>query len=505
MTDSDLAIQSSLQTECLIVYTSEDAFAATIKSALQPQCSQNFCALIPLSDLTDEGISLEVKCGGVMLREDELSVDILTAIEELSKNTAVLVFLLENSSAPVKVDPFSAGTILSHSDCLTARLTSAGALRLDQFAAFLNVLRLLCQSPIPAGSRTALICDDNLIGQMVLSSCAAHDLPIQFYTVASPSNITSIISEVSPKSCDCLLLALSDTASLSSCLPSFSAMQTAGISCLILHNNLTLIDPFSFSLQESEQAIQAVKALISLSAIRLSRGEKRVEYRCNSSVTLKEYLHAHSFGFLPETVVKKALLEYGIPVIDEQPVKIYSTTLHAAVDLGFPLALKILAPEIHNKQELGGVALNIVDEDELRQVWQQFNAEFSAYDYVLQRMIPPGLEFIVEARQDEVLGPIMAFGLAGAYTSLYHDVATVACPAEEHELMNKLRSLRCYPMLIDEKSDFYINPEVLSQILANLSTFMLCNPDVQVLRLDPLLGRDSQFLVLDAKAFISLT
>ena len=144
--------------------------------------------------------------------------------------------------------------------------------------------------------------------------------------------------------------------------------------------------------------------------------------------------------FLPFNVVNELLTAYGIRV----PRVALATTAAEAVDLawqiGFPVALKIAAPDIVHKSEAGGVRLNLQDPDSVRRAFDEVVAAgrtaaptATTHGVYVQQMILIGQEVIVGAVQDAQFGPLVMFGSGGIEVEGLRDVEFALAPVTPGE------------------------------------------------------------------------
>jgi acetate---CoA ligase (ADP-forming) len=146
----------------------------------------------------------------------------------------------------------------------------------------------------------------------------------------------------------------------------------------------------------------------------------------------------------------KAVLElYGIPTVRELGAGSLDALLHGATQLGFPLALKIESCDIAHKTEAGGVALNLRSMDEVRAAYERvlanarsFSPEAMISGVLLQRMVPEGVEVVVGARIDPLLGPLIVVGFGGVLVELLRDSAVELAPINAGEAMRMLQGLK---------------------------------------------------------------
>jgi len=126
-----------------------------------------------------------------------------------------------------------------------------------------------------------------------------------------------------------------------------------------------------------------------------------------------------------------------------------------AADLGFPVALKIVSPDISHKTEAGGVAVGLADRAAVLAAAQAMRAGLAAQrpraridGFLVQEMVS-GLEYIVGARTDPLYGPFLVLGLGGVTVEVLNDTAIALLPIEEPEVRAMLASLRSAPLLAE--------------------------------------------------------
>jgi len=154
-------------------------------------------------------------------------------------------------------------------------------------------------------------------------------------------------------------------------------------------------------------------------------------------------------GALTEYYSKKILAAYGIPTTKEEPAASAAAAVAAARRIGYPVALKILSPDIEHKTEAGGVILNLQSDAAVRRAYAQIlkNAGQYAPEAVIegvfvQQMLPAGVETIVGVTKDPVFGPTVMFGLGGILVEALEDVSFRVCPVSSDDATQMIRELK---------------------------------------------------------------
>ncbi|MBN9405079.1 MAG: acetate--CoA ligase family protein [Burkholderiales bacterium] len=163
---------------------------------------------------------------------------------------------------------------------------------------------------------------------------------------------------------------------------------------------------------------------------------------------------APAHGALSEAASKALLGQAGIPVNQERLVRSADEAVDAAGELGFPLVLKVVSPDIVHKSDVGGVALGIVDTNGLRQRLALMQASVAKAapkahitGYSLQQQEGGELELIVGARRDPQFGAQVVVGAGGVLVELLKDVAVLPAPTDPASARRAVEALKVAPLL----------------------------------------------------------
>jgi succinyl-CoA synthetase beta subunit len=152
--------------------------------------------------------------------------------------------------------------------------------------------------------------------------------------------------------------------------------------------------------------------------------------------------------------------------------------LEAAREIGFPVVLKLLSPDILHKSEIGGVLLGIADEAALRAGFATLlaraadRAPGARVDGVLvAKQVAGAVEMAVGVVRDPVFGPVVMVGLGGVFIEVFRDVAFRRCPVSETEAETMIRALRGFPLLDGARGRPKADVAALARAVAALSRF----------------------------------
>ncbi|MFJ9981556.1 bifunctional acetate--CoA ligase family protein/GNAT family N-acetyltransferase [Streptomyces cyaneofuscatus] len=198
---------------------------------------------------------------------------------------------------------------------------------------------------------------------------------------------------------------------------------------------------------------------------------------------------------------RELLDRYGIPVRPTLPAPDPETAVAAAARLGYPVALKTTAPHLRHRADLGGVRLDLADEDALRRAYGEFTellgkpAELLP---VVQSMAPRGVDTVVRASIDAAAGAILSFGLAGAPSELLGDTAHRLVPATDRDAAELIRSIKAAPVLFGWRGSAPVDTPALEELLLRLSRLVDDHPEVVSVALEPVVVAPQGLTVLGA-------
>ncbi|MER8265109.1 GNAT family N-acetyltransferase [Streptomyces griseus] len=198
---------------------------------------------------------------------------------------------------------------------------------------------------------------------------------------------------------------------------------------------------------------------------------------------------------------RELLGRYGIDVRPTLPAPDPGAAVAAAARLGYPVALKTTAPHLRHRADLGGVRLDVADEEALRRAYGELTdllgkpAELLP---VVQAMAPRGVDTVVRASIDAAAGAVLSFGLAGAPSELLGDTAHRLVPATDRDAAELIRSIRAAPVLFGWRGSAPVDTAALEELLLRLSRLVDDHPEVVSVALEPVVVAPHGLTVLGA-------
>ena len=183
-------------------------------------------------------------------------------------------------------------------------------------------------------------------------------------------------------------------------------------------------------------------------------------------------------GPLSEREAKRLLSAAGVPVVEEVLARTADEAARAAAAFGGPVAVKLCAPGILHKTELGGVVLDVSNEAEARQASEAITSRARAANpaveiegVLIAPMVTGGVETILGVRHDPTFGPIVMFGLGGTLVEVIDDVSFRVAPFGEAEARRMVEETRAAKVLLGTRGKGPFDVAALEAALSRLSIF----------------------------------
>ena len=183
-------------------------------------------------------------------------------------------------------------------------------------------------------------------------------------------------------------------------------------------------------------------------------------------------------GPISERQAKRLLAGAGMPVAGEQLARTADEAARIAAAIGGPVAVKLCAPGVLHKTELGGVVLDVSDAAEAREAFRTVTARARAADppvriegALVAPMVTGGVETILGVRNDPTFGPVVLFGLGGTLVEVIDDVSFRVAPFGEAEARRLIAETRAGKVLRGARGKGPYDVSALAAALSRLSVF----------------------------------
>src|SRR5437773_916122 len=187
------------------------------------------------------------------------------------------------------------------------------------------------------------------------------------------------------------------------------------------------------------------------------------------------------------------LAAYGIQTAKARLVRRLEDLSPAAKEIGFPVVLKAVGPEIVHKTELQAVALGLRDDKELLDAASRMERRLRQQHVVLdgflvQEFVEGGKEVILGMTRDRVYGPLLLFGLGGIYVEYLKDVSFGLPPLTDRDAMRMIESIRTYPLLRGVRGEPARDVPALQEAILRLAGLVSDHDSIQEMDLNPVIA-----------------
>ncbi|MFJ8358445.1 GNAT family N-acetyltransferase [Streptomyces sp. NPDC093984] len=440
---------------------------------------------------------------------------------------------------------------------VSALLRQAGVIRVDTITELVDAGLLLARQPLPAGPRVAILGNSESLGLLTYDACLTEGLrpspPLDLTTEASAEDFhRALVGALADDSCDAVVVtaipAVGETsprdAELAEALRSAAAVAPAK-PVLVVHVELGgLAEALSAAASTGPQAGAAERLHPEVAdavpppateapadsrlipaypaaerAVRaLAEAVKYAQWRREAAepgkvpefddidekgaAQLIDGLLARGQGLTLGTDETCDLLaRYGIHVRRALPAPTPEAALGAARTIGYPVALKATAPHLRHRADLGGVRLDLADEEQLLRAYAELTSLFGKPEElrpVVQGMAPRGVDTFVRTVIDPAAGAVLSFGLAGAASQLLGDMAHRLVPVTDRDATSLVRSIRTAPLLFGWRGSDPVDTPALEKLMLRVSRLVDDHPEVVAVTLEPVVVAPRGLSVLGA-------
>ena len=212
---------------------------------------------------------------------------------------------------------------------------------------------------------------------------------------------------------------------------------------------------------------------------------------------------------LLETEAKTICIEYGIPVTKFKLAKNEKEAAAYADQIGYPIVLKIVSPDIIHKSDAGAVIVNLKTPVEVASAYKKilenvkkYNADAKIVGVLVQEMAPQSTEVIVGAIKDPQFGQTVMFGLGGIFVEILKDVNFRVAPLTAEDAKEMITELKAYPLLKGYRNTPPADIDALVNILCNTSRLVMDNPEIKELDLNPIMAYREGAKTVDARIIL---
>jgi acyl-CoA synthetase (NDP forming) len=229
-----------------------------------------------------------------------------------------------------------------------------------------------------------------------------------------------------------------------------------------------------------------------------------------SATTIIDQARTQGRKILTEVESKQLLEEAGIPTARARLATSREAAVQAAREIGFPVVLKVVSPQITHKTDVGGVKLDLKSPEEVAAAFDEIMAaarraapDATVDGVSVQQMARPGIEVIVGVSTDPQFGPVIMFGLGGVLVEVLKDVSFRIIPIAPRDARQMIHEIKGFPLLEGYRGQDPADLAALESLLLRVSGFVERQPEVSELDLNPVFAYKDGALAVDARIVLS--
>ena len=211
--------------------------------------------------------------------------------------------------------------------------------------------------------------------------------------------------------------------------------------------------------------------------------------------------------------INKEIRADKVRLIDENKTQVGIVTIKEALDfaeeIGYPVVLKIVSPDIIHKSDAGGVMVNLKETKQVQKAYWRIlenarvhNSAAKIVGVLVEEMASPSTEVIVGAIKDPQFGQTLMFGLGGIFVELLKDVTFRVAPIEEEDARDMITEVRAYPLLKGYRNLPPADTEEIVAIILKASKLIMDYPEIKELDLNPVMVYEKGAKIVDARIIL---
>ncbi|MBI4330597.1 MAG: acetate--CoA ligase family protein [Chloroflexi bacterium] len=230
-----------------------------------------------------------------------------------------------------------------------------------------------------------------------------------------------------------------------------------------------------------------------------------------ADIAILESASKEGRAILTEIEAKELVKQAGVNVVDTRLATDRETAVNLSRELRYPVALKVVSPDVVHKSDIGGVRLGLKSSAQVRKAYDEIMAAVSArspgarvWGVSVQKMAHPGIEVIVGMSKDPQFGPVLMFGLGGILVEVLKDVSFRIVPLRRRDAEEMVREIKAYPVLEGFRGREPGDIGFLVDTLLKVSTFVEKNPQIKELDLNPIIVYREGGVAVDARIVLEI-
>lgn len=477
----------------------------------------------------------------------------LTAAREVALEKPIIVIKAGRSQAAAMAAASHTGSLAGSDEVFDAALERVGVLRVNSISELFSMASVLARQPRPIGPRLSIV--TNAGGPAVLATDAtvlnhaelsvleektikgldqflpkawSHGNPIDILGDATPETYAKTLKVLSDdEGTDGILVILSpqdmtDPTGVAKSVREFGKSEKPLLASWMGGDavsegtkilNSANIPVFEYPDDAAKtfammwKYSQNIQTLYETPDVGFRNSFDKEETQYQQVDRLIESVRKSGRTLLTESESKQLLSYYKIPVVETLVAKNVSEAIAMAEQIGFPIVLKLASETITHKTDVGGVKLNLLNKDDVKEAFDEIKANVTRLagaehfeGVTVQRMVQrKGFEIILGSSTDPQFGPVLLFGTGGQLVEVFKDRALAIPPLNGTLARRFMEKTKIYEALCGVRGQKGVDLESLEEILVNFSRMIVEHRRIKECDINPLLASSDEIIALDAR------
>ena len=486
---------------------------------------------------------------------------LVRAVRETIKNKPVIALKVGRSAAGARAAASHTGSLAGDDLIVDAAFRQAGIVRVTNIDELFDMAEVFCNCPLPEGNRVAILSEGGGDNSIAADNAEIHGMQVPVLSQETQEKIKPFLLEGMPAAnpidyggtaeenprmiTECVKVCMAtnevDGIYITGFFGGFKDIIAPHVAELEEQTSRELVElvkkykkPLfvhtSFAqgaikslailknagvpvMASSQRSSQCLSALMNFALNRKKIGRMRfpeaqmIEHPGVKKIFAKA--RGEKRANLLETESRDILKRYELPLPEAALIGSVDEIGKAAGKFSYPLAMKVVCPDIIHKSDAGGIKLGLKNEGEVRKAFEEILAnagKFTTKDRVLGTLISPmvaaGQECIIGMIRDPQFGPVIMFGLGGIFVEVLKDVSFRIVPLADEDIDEMIKEIKGYSVLTGIRGEKPKDTGAIRNILARLSDIAVDNPEIKEIDLNPVIVHQQGASIVDSRMIL---
>ena len=458
----------------------------------------------------------------------------------VSRVKPVVAVKAGRSNAGARAASSHTGALAASDAIVEALFRQSGVIRTDTLEELFDVAALLANQPLPRGRRAAVLTNAGGPGILAADTCEANGLELPALSDHSVAELRTVLPSTASLKNPVDMIASATASQYENALGTLlrdenvDAVLVLFIPPLVTHaedvataiRRATDANPgkpvlaVCMSTAPMPEALSPVPgyrfpeaASIALARAaaygtwRARREGRRPRFDDLDEATIHriaEQALVKGGGWLPPEEAAALVAAAGIRVAASATILDEEAATREAERIGYPVVMKAVGPDILHKTDVGGIRLNLLREDDVREAWREMRRRLGERmsGALIQRMVTGGVEMLLGVVDDPTFGHVVACATGGTMTEILADRQLRLHPLTDLDADDMVSGLRGVALLRGFRGSVPLDERALADAVLRLSALVNCCPEIRELDINPLLVLPAGTCALDVRVRI---